>query len=134
MLVDQLELDVMTAGICLPCLTFVAFPLDSGDERKARREARKLTPILWLEGLELAVLVALETAKRDGVSGAIEAIEDVQRHGSRSPVVGAIVWRLAEQMVEDIERRRGERQSEPRGASASTGWPVTAAIVSKSRS
>jgi hypothetical protein len=69
MLVDQLELDVMTAGICLPCLTFVAVPLDSGDERKARREARKLTPILWQEGLELAVLVAPESAKREGVSG-----------------------------------------------------------------
>ena len=82
MLVDQLELDVMTAGVCLPCLTFVAFPLDSGDERQARREARKLTPDLWEEGLELAVLVALETAKRDGVSGAAAAIEDVQRHGT----------------------------------------------------
>ena len=105
MLVDRLELDVMTAGICLPCLTFVAFPLDSGDERKARREARKLTPILWEEGLELAVLVALETAKRDGVSGATEAIEDVQRQGARSLVVEAIVWRFAEQLVEDIRRR-----------------------------
>ena len=109
MLVDRLELDVMTAGICLPCLTFVAFPLDSGDERKARREARKLTPILWEEGLELAVLVALETAKRDGVSGATEAIEDVQRQGARSLVVEAIVWRFAEQLVEDMDRRRQER-------------------------
>lgn len=106
MLVDQLELDVMRAGICLPCLTFVAFPLDSGDEREARREARKLTPILWEEGLELTVLVALETAKRDGVGGAIEAIEDVQRQGPRSPVVRAIVWRLAQQLVEDMHRRR----------------------------
>ena len=60
MLVDQLELDVMTAGICLPCLSLVAFPLDSGDERQARREARKLAPVMWEEGLELAVLVALE--------------------------------------------------------------------------
>ena len=96
----------MTAGICLPCLTFVAFPLDSGDEREAKREARKLTPVLWAEGLELTVLVALENAKRDGVGGAIEAIEDVQRHGPRSPVAGAIVWRLAEQLVEDMHRRR----------------------------
>ena len=111
MLVDQLELDVMTAGICLPCLTFVAFPLDSGDERQARREARKLTPILWQEGLELTVLVALETAKRDGVSGASEAMEDVRLQGSRSPVVGAIVWRLAEQLVEDIRRHRPTRGS-----------------------
>ena len=104
-LVDRLELDVMTAGICLPCLTFVAFPLHSGDERQARREARKLTPILWQEGLELAVLVAHETAKRDGVGGATEAIDDVRCDGPRSPVVDAIVWRLAEQLVEDINRR-----------------------------
>ena len=106
MLVDQLELDVMTAGICLPCLTLVAFPLDAGDEREARREARKLTPTLWEEGLELAVLVALETARRDCVSGATEAIEDVQRHGPRSLVGEAIVWRLAEQLVQDMKRRR----------------------------
>ena len=109
MLVDRLELDVMTAGICLPCLTFIAFPLHSGDERTARLEARKLTPVLWEEGLELAVLVALETAKRDGVSGASDAIEDVQRRGPRSPVVDAIVWRFAEQLVEDINRRRRVR-------------------------
>ena len=107
-LVDQLELDVMTSGICLPCLTFVAFPLDSGDEREARHEARKLTPDLWHEGLELAVLVALETAKRHGVSGASEAIEDVQLRGHRSAVVAAIVWRLAQQLVEDMNRRRGD--------------------------
>ena len=109
MLVDQLELDVMTAGICLPCLTYVAFPLHAGDEREARREARTLTPILWEEGLELTVLVALETAKRDGVSGATEAIGAVQRLGPRAPVVAAVVWRLAEQLVEDMNRRRGSK-------------------------
>jgi hypothetical protein len=106
MLVERLELDVMTAGVCLPCLTFVAFPLDSGDAPAARREARKLTPILWEEGLEFAVLVALETAKRDSVSGAAEAIEDVQRQGHRSQVVCEIVWRFAEQLAEDMNGRR----------------------------
>lgn len=105
-LVDQLELDVMTAGICLPCLTFVAFPLDSGDERKARREARKLAPVLWEEGLEPVVMRALEKAQRDGLPGASEAIEAVRRQGARSLVVEAIVWRLAEQLVEDMNRRR----------------------------
>ena len=95
----------MAAGVCLPCLTFVSFPLDSGDERTARREARKLAPDLWAEGLELTVLVALETAKRDGVAGAVEAIDDVQARGPRSPVVQAIVWRLAEQLVEDMNGR-----------------------------
>ena len=105
MLVDQLELDVMTSGVCLACLTFVAFPLDSGNEREARREARKLTPDLWQDGLKLTVLVALETAKRHGVSAACEAIEAVHRLGPRAPIVEAVVWRLAEQLVEDMNRR-----------------------------
>lgn len=105
-LVDQLELDVMSSGICLPCLTFVAFPLDSGDERTAKREARKLAPILWAEGLELPVMLALETAERDGVGGASEAIEAIRSQGARAPVVEAIVWRLAGQLVEDMHRRR----------------------------
>ena len=105
-LVDQLELDVMTSGICLPCLTFVAFPHDSGRDREARREARKLAPVLWDEGLELATTVALDTAKRDGVAGAAEAIDDVLRHGARASVVEAIVWRLAEQLVDDMRSRR----------------------------
>ena len=109
MLVDQLELDVMTSGVCLACLTFVAFPLDSGDEREARREARKLTPILWDEGLELTVLVALESAKRDGIIGAAEAIDAVRRLGARAPVVEMVVWRLAEQLVEDMNRRRDSK-------------------------
>lgn len=121
-LADRLELDLYAAGVCLPCLTFAAFPLDSGDERTARREARKLAPDLWAEGLELTTLVALETARRDGVEGAVEAIEDVARDGWRAPVVHAIVWRLAELMVEDMATRKEvRRQREPSGASASTG-------------
>ena len=109
MLVDRLELDVMTAGICLPCLTFVAFPLDSGDEREARREARKLTPILWEEGLELAVLVASgdrETRRRQRCD---RGDRGRPASGHRSPVVDAIVWRFAEQLVEDMNRRRAAR-------------------------
>ena len=42
-------------------------------------------------------------------------------------------WCAAE-LVEDVRGRRVERQSEPRGASARTGWPVTSAISSMSRS
>lgn len=132
--VDGLDLRLDGAGICLACLTFVAFPLDSGDERSARREARQIAPDLWAEGLELATMVALESAKRDGVERAEDAIEDVRRNGSRSTVVQAIVWRLAELMVEDMRGRELERQREPSGVSARMGWPVTSAINSKSRS
>lgn len=107
--VDGLDLRLDSAGICLACLTFVAFPLDSGDERSARREARRLAPDLWAEGLELTAMLALENAKREGVERAEDAIEDVRRNGSRSAVVQAIVWRLAELMVEDIRARASER-------------------------
>ena len=130
-LANALDLELYGAGVCLACLTFAAVPLDSGTEREARREARKLAPDLWAEGLELTTMLALETARRDGVPNAAEAIEEVGRDGWRSPVVHAIVWRLAELMVEDMHRRTAARQSEPSGASTSTGWPVTSTIVSK---
>lgn len=115
-LVQRLDLDLNSAGICVACLTFVAFPLDLGDERDARREARRLTPILWDEGLELTLGLALETAKRDGSRGAQAAIDDVRSNGARSPVVRAAVWRLAELMVEDMHQAERRRQSEPSGA------------------
>ena len=121
-LADALELELYSAGVCLPCLTFVAFPLGSGDERTARREARKLAPDLWAEGLELTTMLALETARRDGVPAAEQAIEDVRRDGWRSLVVHAIVWRLAGLMVEDMARTKVVmRQREPNGASARIG-------------
>jgi hypothetical protein len=121
-LANALELQLYSAGVCLACLTFVAFPLDSGDERTARREARKLAPNLWAEGLELTTMLALETARRDGVAGAAEAVEEVRQARWRSPVVHAIVWRLAELMVEDMAKRKEvRRQREPSGASARIG-------------
>ena len=105
-LVERLDLDVVTAGVCLPCLTFVAFPLDLGREAEARREAQRLAPELWSDGLEPTVLLALERARRDGLSGAAEAIHDVRCRGSGSQVVREIVWQLAEDLVEDMRRRR----------------------------
>lgn len=133
-LVDLLELDIWTAGVCLPCLTFVAFPLDSGKEAEARREALRLGPELWAAGLEATTAGLLERARRARAPGAAKAIFDVRRNGARAAVAKAIVWRLAELMVEDMRARRAEGQSDPSGASGRTGWPVTSAINSKSRS
>jgi hypothetical protein len=101
-LAERLELDMHASGVCLPCLTFVAFPLDSGSEREARSWCRRMSHDLWADGLDLPAMLALETAKRDGVPRADEAIQDVRRRGARSPVIHAIVWRLAQQMVEEI--------------------------------
>ena len=120
-LAARLDLDLTSSGVCLPCLTYVAFPLDLGDENEARREAAALAPELWADGLEQTTVHALEVAARAGVSGAHEAKEDVRASGCRSKLVQAIVWRLAEQMVEDMRRRAASRQSEPSGAIGRTG-------------
>ncbi len=89
MLVERLELDVMTAGICL-AVSHVR-RVSARFRRRAGGEARgaEADADLVGGGTEFAVLVALETAKRDSVSGAAEAIEDVQRQGHRSLVVEA---------------------------------------------
>ena len=38
-LAAKLDVHVHEIPICLPCLSFVVFPLDSGDERELRRAA-----------------------------------------------------------------------------------------------
>src|SRR3954453_18944320 len=62
-LASTLDLDMNEVGICLACLTFVAFPLDRGDEREVRRNTLQFTPILWDEGLERPARSALERAR-----------------------------------------------------------------------
>lgn len=105
-----LELDFNATGVCLPCLTFIAFPLDLGDEREARRQLRSFTPDLWDDGLGPVVLLALETARQRGDPLAVEALRDVELSGPRAAIVQAIVWCLAEQMVADIRRERAFRK------------------------
>jgi hypothetical protein len=96
-LVAALDLDVHTVGICHACLSFVSFALDDDDDGgvRARREARRMAPDLWDEGLEEPVLTALERARDEGISGAAAALLDARANGGRSDVVRAIVLRLA---------------------------------------
>ncbi len=93
-----------------------------------------MTPELWADGLELTTVLALETARRDGVDGAREALDDVNRL-ARSVVAEAIVWRLAELMVEDMHRRtaarseRAERRDRPHGLARDLGDQLEVAVV-----
>ena len=103
-LASQLNLEMHTVGICLACLTFVAFPLDSGDERELKRALRYFTPVLWEEGLAAPARDALANAAVAGTTHAKAALDDVDRRGSRAPIVRAIVLRLASQMVEEMHR------------------------------
>lgn len=104
--VRELELDMYEIGICLACLTFVAFPLDLDDEAEARRAINHFSPVLWEEGLALPARLALERTRAKGHPLAEQAIADVERRGGRSRYVKAIVRRLGEDMVADMRSRR----------------------------
>jgi hypothetical protein len=107
-LAARLELDMWTVGICLPCLTFVAFPLDSGDDREYRRALRTFTPILWGEGLALPAQAALAKAARGGDEEAREALDDIAARGARATISRAIVSHLAGDMIEDMHATCGK--------------------------
>jgi hypothetical protein len=98
----ELELDVNDSGVCKACLCFVAFAIDNGDEKDARRQTFAFARPLWEEGLALYTRLALERARVAGVRHADEAIVDIERRGSRSPVVRAIVRRLAEDLLAEM--------------------------------
>jgi len=70
-LAARLDLDVDDIGICLACLSFVSFAIDSGDTREIARATKKIAPDLWAEGLEQPVRMALKRA------GAREALAEV---------------------------------------------------------
>ena len=92
---QALELGLDEIDICLACLSFVSFPLRTGDDDEVRRALADVTPHLWEEGLALPAVVALERARRAGVPQAEAALADVNTFGSRSRVVREVVLRLA---------------------------------------
>jgi hypothetical protein len=98
-LARELLLELGDLEICYACLSFVAVPLELGDEQKAARESRRIAPDLWAEGLALPLQAALERGRRDGVRHATEAVEEVARRGPRARIVAAAIRRLAAQLV-----------------------------------
>ena len=92
---QAIELDLGELDICLACLSFVSFPLASGDDREVRGALASVTQHIWEEGLALPAVAALERARQAGVPHAESALADIDAVGSRSRVVREIVLRLA---------------------------------------
>src|SRR5207302_2199722 len=63
-LTQALQLDLDAIDVCRACLSFVAFPLEAGDDREVHRALAYITPHLWAEGLEQPATSALEQARR----------------------------------------------------------------------
>jgi hypothetical protein len=104
-LLENLELDIDDIPICRACLSFVVSALEGGDPDTIERTTSEFAPILWREGLAQPVELALERARRRGITGADDAIGTVERNGPRAPIVRAIVQRLAADLA---ERARGD--------------------------
>jgi hypothetical protein len=104
-LAGQLDLDLDDMSICLACLSTVSFAVYEGNASKVRGAVQSITPWLWEEGLEVPARMALERARRRGVTGAGEALNDVRKHGFRTRIVRAIVHRLG---VELARRAKGD--------------------------
>lgn len=104
-LAAQLDMHVHAIPICLPCLSFVAFPLDDGDEQELRRATLHFTPILWEEGLAEPARQALERAHRRGLTDGERAVADVEARGARTTIARAIVHVLALQLVAEMHAR-----------------------------
>ena len=109
-LAARLDLDLDGSGVCLACLSFVSMPLDAGDLRKASREAVRIAPDLWADGLEAPMKAALERAWGDGVPYAEEAYRQVEVSGPRARIVQAVIHRFAAELVDRTRaaRNRGE--------------------------
>jgi hypothetical protein len=118
-----LDLDVGRTGICYACLSFVSFPLDDGDEHKAKVWARRMTPSIWDEGLAEHALAAVRRARDAGVPGAEACLADLEARGGRSVVARAIVLRLAaDLMLRTRTELRLEAAARPRLALAPPEW------------
>jgi hypothetical protein len=116
-LASALDLELSTVGVCQACLSFVSFALDEDDGgAKARREARRMAPDLWDEGLKEPVLASLRRAHAAGVRDADVALRDIGWDGPRSSIVRSIVLRLA---IEQAARSRAAIEARARAGPAS---------------
>jgi hypothetical protein len=112
-LVAQLELSL--DGVCLACLSFVSFAVETGDPLAVTREVRRMTPDLWYDGLDVKALAAVRRARDRGVPDAAAALGDLERVGFRSGVARAIVRRLGHELAGRAGReQRLEALARPR--------------------
>ena len=119
---DRLDLGLDT-GVCCACLSFVCMAMDGGDPSKIRREVRRMSPELWMDGLAEPTLEAVRTAQRRGDPDAGAALEELERRGGRSTVAQGIVRHLAEKLRRQVRTElRVEELARPRLRQAPPEW------------
>jgi hypothetical protein len=113
-------LDVpLDCGICLACLSFVSMAVDGGDPKDVAREARRMTPDLWHEGLAEPALAAARRAVRSGLPDGAVALADLEASGGRSAVARALVRKLASELSRQVHDELRFEERMRRGVRAS---------------
>jgi phosphoglycolate phosphatase-like HAD superfamily hydrolase len=97
-LVRQLKLDAIP--VCPMCLFDLAWQIHQGKPRHPATVARTADWV-WPE-LEEGLREAVVEARMREVAGAEDALGDLESRGWRSPLVRAVVERLAQQMADEF--------------------------------
>jgi hypothetical protein len=119
---DRLDLGLDT-GVCCACLSFVCMAMDGGDPAEIRRELRRMSPDLWMDGLAEPVLAAVRAARDRGDPDAEAALEELEHRGGRSTVAQGIVRHLAEKLRREVRTElRLEELARPRLPQSPPEW------------
>jgi hypothetical protein len=102
-LAASLDVGLDSPGLCLACLTFVAF--EEGGDAARDRQVVAIAHTLWIEGFGASVRKAVRRAARDGIPDADDALRELDRRLFRSTIFRAVIARLGEELREDARRR-----------------------------
>jgi hypothetical protein len=97
--------------------------MDGGDPAEIRRELRRMSPDLWMDGLAEPALAAVRAARDRGDPDAEAALEELEHRGGRSTVAQGIVRHLAEKLRREVHTElRLEELARPRLPQSPPEW------------
>jgi hypothetical protein len=101
-----LEVGLHSPGVCPACISFVAYEIERGNERRVAGQITSFAPLLWDEGLGEVVRAELGRRSGRGDDSVAEALEELAVRRHRSTIFRAVVRRLAAELAEGVRRSR----------------------------
>jgi hypothetical protein len=102
----ELQVGLRSPGVCPACISFVAYEVERGNERRVAGQITSFAPLLWDEGLGDVVRAELWRRSGSGDDAAAEALEELTATRHRSAIFRAVVRRLAAELAEGVRRSR----------------------------
>jgi hypothetical protein len=73
----ELQVGLHSPGVCPACISFVAYEIEGGNERRVAGQITSFAPLLWDEGLGDVVRAELGRQSSLGNEAAAEAMEEL---------------------------------------------------------